>query len=123
MAVLFKTWLERAWGRFLLGRFWVRPDEGLTGLSGLEIGESNRSGDEFCGVSRDYPLFIRRYYADIDLAVRRRNSRCIAAVCHVVEAQTEPSELRTNQLPYRRAPFADAAGEHQGVESTQRGGQ
>jgi len=56
MAVLFKTWLERELGRFLLGWIIVELSRGLTGLIRLDEAKSGRfarRGYRFAaGVSR-----------------------------------------------------------------------
>ncbi len=74
MTALFKTWLARYLGRFLLGRIPVTLARGLTCAMGLENAESGCSADEFCRVSRNNPLLVGGYYADVDFAVGRRNS-------------------------------------------------
>ena len=73
MAALFKAWRQRYLGRFLLRWFRGGPPRGLTTAMGLENPESDHSGDEFRRVSRDNPLLVGGYYADVNPAVGRRN--------------------------------------------------
>ena len=74
MMALFNAWLEPCLGRFLLGRIPVCRARGLTCAVGLDNTESDYSADQFRRVPRNNPLLIGGYYADVDLAVGRRNS-------------------------------------------------